>query len=385
MAVKILFHLNQAGYGGTEKAILTFCENLDRKRFSPYLFIYNTGSRSRYYRHRLQSWFSAKARQRFHNRYIASRARLPDFIKVLGKGRVFEGRAERFSEVINTISPDVVHFNRGKWETFYDQLIDSVPESTVCIESNIFGYPASDHYFKRMAKVYFVSHWLLQKSPWSETKGAVLYNPIRKPASELTIRDQLGIPADAFVAGRISRPDLADDNFILDVFNSITDSRFYLLVLAGSEVMRKSAAENSRIRLIEATTDEAVISKFYNSIDLLLHYRIEGETFGMNIAEAMIHGKPVISHMSDVDNAQAELLAKTEQHGTVGFVAPQHDMAAYLKYITDLMNSPDDLATIGNNAKQRAQQLFQEDVMTRFLENEYLGMLAARDGSLLRK
>ena len=139
--------------------------------------------------------------------------------------------------------------------------------------------------------------------------------------------------------------------------------------------MRKAAEDNDRIKLISATTDEGIISNFYNSIDLLLHYRIEGETFGMNIAEAMIHGKPVVSHLSHVDNAQAELLAATTQHGTVGYVAPQNDQETYLKYITDLMDDPAKLTAIGSNAKHRAQELFQEDIVTRYLENEYLKLL----------
>ena len=46
MVKKILFHLNLAGFGGTEKAILTFCQNIDRRQFQPYLFIYNTSSKN---------------------------------------------------------------------------------------------------------------------------------------------------------------------------------------------------------------------------------------------------------------------------------------------------------------------------------------------------
>lgn len=376
MTIKVLFHLNQAGYGGTEKAILTFCENLDRSKFKPCLFIYNTASRGRYYRHRLQGWFSAKARQRFNTRYIAGRARLPDFIEVLGKDSVFEGRADDFSKVVRQLAPDIVHFNRGKWEPFFDTLVAAVPQTTVCIETNIFGYPASDNYFTRIRRSYFVSKWLLEKSPWSGSKGSVLYNPIRKPANNRTLRKQLQIPQNAFVCGRISRPDLGDDNFILEVFNRLPQDNTYLLLLAGSDIMRNAAAGNDRIILLEPTTDEDTISSFYNTIDLLLHYRIEGETFGMNIAEAMIHGKPVVSHVSNVDNAQAELLAETAEHGTVGFVAPRNDMAAYLQHISYLMNNPAELARIGDNARTRATQLFREDVVTRYLENQYRELLS---------
>jgi glycosyltransferase involved in cell wall biosynthesis len=377
MAIKILYHLNQLGYGGTEKAVLTFCQSLNRDKFEPHLFIYNKNSAYKYYWHLVLSKLSKKYKDRFFTRHIHSRARLNDFIDAIGQQNIYEGNAKEFKNTIITVAPEIVHFNRGKWESFYDQLINCVPDHCACIETNIFGYPASEHYFYRLKKAYFVSHWLLQKSSWSGSKGGVLFNPIKKPANADSIRQSLQIPQDAFVFGRISRPDLMDDNFILDVFSRIENTSAYLLVLAGSEIMREAAENNDRIILINPTTSETTISHFYNSIDLLLHYRIDGETFGMNIAEAMIHGKPVISHLSHVDNAQAELLATTKQHGIVGYVTEENDMAAYVRYMKQLMSDPVQLKSIGNNAKKRAEDLFQEDVVCHFLEGEYKKLLTA--------
>jgi glycosyltransferase involved in cell wall biosynthesis len=376
MTIKILYHLNQVGYGGTEKAILSFCQNLNRDKFEPYLFIYNKNPKYKYYWYLFLSKLSKKYKNRFFTKYIHSRARLSDFVQTIGQKNIFEGNAKEFEKIINTVSPDIVHFNRGKWEPFFDDLINQVPDSRVCIETNIFGYPASEHYFKRLKKAYFVSHWLLQKSSWSGNKGAVLYNPIKKPANSESIRKTLQIPEDVFLFGRISRPDLMDDDFILEVFSKIKNENAYLLVLAGSRIMRDAAENNDRIILIDATTSESTISHFYNSIDLLLHYRIDGETFGMNIAEAMIHGKPVISHLSQIDNAQAELLESTAHHGVVGYVCPRNDMTAYLNHMLELMNNPEKLAELGNNARHRACDLFQEDIVTRYLENEYTKLLS---------
>lgn len=376
MPIKILFHLNQTGYGGTEKAILSFCQNIDRTQFEPYLFIYNTDSKIKHLRYLFLSKLSKKYKARFTHKFIHSRARLPEFIKAIGKNNIFEGGINVFEQIITDLSPDIIHFNRGKWEPFFDDLINIAPKSSACIETNIFGYSASDKYINRLIKIYFVSNWLLKKSPWSGSKGNVLYNPIKKSVNHESIRHDLGIPNNAFVFGRISRPDLADDDFILDVFNQVKDDNTYLLILAGSDIMRNAVDSHENIKLIDATTDEDVISNFYNSIDLLLHYRIDGETFGMNIAEAMIHGKPVISHLSHVDNAQAELLASTSKHGTVGYVAPENDKPAYIKLMKELMNDPAQLKKIGDNARTRSQDLFQEDIVTRYLEQEYKNILS---------
>ncbi len=380
MTIKILYHLNQVGYGGTEKAILTFCENLDKNRFTPYLFIHENSGRLRYYKHLLLRHVPSKYDQRFQILYKQSRARLEDFLNTLGHDKVFIGRTNSFQQIVKTISPDIVHFNRGKWEAYYEEFLDKIPNTTACIETNIFGYPASEQYINRLNRLYFVSNWLLTKSDWCKDKCHVLYNPIKKPSNNNTVRQQFNISDDAFVFGRISRPDLADDSFILDVFARIKQKHpnTFLIILAGSEIMREAARNNPSIKLIDATTDENILSNFYNSIDVLLHYRIDGETFGMNIAEAMIHGKPVISHLSHIDNAQAELLENTGKHGEVGFVAQQHDMDEYINYMTALISNPKKTKTMGSNARQRALALFSEDTVTRYLENEYEKIISSR-------
>ncbi len=379
MTIKVLFHLNQVGYGGTEKAILTFCQNINRKKFTPYLFIYDSDTRFKYIRYLALSKLSSRYYKRYKTKYIDSRARLPDFVTAIGSESIFSGDRKKFNKVINSVEPDIVHFNRGKWEPFYTDLTESCNGSIACIETNIFGYPAPENYIEKLNNLYFVSNWLLKKSDWCKSKCKVLYNPIKSPCNSKSIRKNYHIPEDAFVFGRISRPDLADDSFILDAFNkvSITFKNIYLIILAGSDIMREAAHNNPSIILIDPTTDENILSSFYNSIDVLLHYRIDGETFGMNIAEAMIHGKPVISHYSQIDNAQAELLAHTPNHGEVGFVAKENNMKDYLSHMNDLINSPDKVILMGNNACSRALELFSEETITRYLESEYLRIIKA--------
>jgi glycosyltransferase involved in cell wall biosynthesis len=59
------------------------------------------------------------------------------------------------------------------------------------------------------------------------------------------------------------------------------------------------------IIFIEPTSDEMMVSKFYNTIDVLCHSNLLGETFGNTIAEAMINGKPIITHIGRLSWPQA--------------------------------------------------------------------------------
>lgn len=372
--IKILFHLNQLGYGGTEKAILTFCQNLDRELFTPYLYVYNKSNVVKKQLLRLVSPLSHKLQTKFHKKHIAPWVRLKQFKAVLGESNLFIGNIDTLVNTLEAVAPDIIHFNRGNWETFYERAIARIPHSTVCIETNIFGKAPSEEYLQRLNAVYFVSQWLLDKSPWHEGKGKILFNPIKSPATENDLRAELEIPENAFVLGRISRPDLIDDLFILDVFErlqkTIQTNECYMVILAGSESIKQRAKQYTNIKFIEPTIDEVSLSLFYNSLDVLLHHRIDGETFGMNIAEAMIHGKPVVSHLSHVDNAQAELL-QPKGDDIVGFVAQEHNLDEYLSYITNLYQDRVLVKRLGENAKLRANRLYHEEVVTRYLEQEY--------------
>lgn len=385
--IKILFHLNQLGYGGTEKAILTFCQNLDQRQFTPYLYVYHKSNPIKKQLLKLSSPLSRKSKRKYHRKYVAPWTRLKQFESVLGERNLFIGNTGALARAIDTVEPDIVHFNRGNWDSFFERAIEKIPSTCACIETNIFGKSATENYLQRLSAIYFVSHWLLNKSTWHGGKGKVLFNPIKAPVTRGDLRVELEIPQDAFVMGRISRPDMIDDLFILDVFQQFQNAvakenqtrNSYLIILAGSDAIKQHASHYPAIKFIDPTVDEIALSLFYNSLDVLLHHRIDGETFGMNIAEAMIHGKPVISHLSHVDNAQAELL-QSQENQSVGFVAQQHDLEEYLSYIVKLYQNKTLAQQMGENAKQRADALYHERVVTRYLENEYLKLVNASLG-----
>ena len=82
--------------------------------------------------------------------------------------------------------------------------------------------------------------------------------------------------------------------------------------------------------------DSIEISKFFNTIDCLAHYRVDGECCPVNIQESMIHGKPVISHVSSVFNGQIEIISDC------GFVV--NDSYEYASKMMILMENKDFIA-----------------------------------------
>ena len=178
--IKILFHLNQIGYGGTEKAILTFCQNLDRRKYTPYLYVYDKTNAVKKHLSAIVAPLTAKLKRKYHKKYVTPWIRLPQFKKTLGEDNVFIGNVDTLASAVNTIRPDIVHFNRGNWDAFFEHAIRRIPDSIACIETNIFGKPSDAAYLQRLTACYFVSLWLLNKSTWHGGKARCYTIPLNR-------------------------------------------------------------------------------------------------------------------------------------------------------------------------------------------------------------
>jgi len=374
MKIKILFQLNSVGYGGTEKGILTFLQNIDRTKFTPCLFVTQKHNKIKQFLRYLTSYISQKSKNKYNEKYVIPLVRRQQFTEVIGKSYIYFGDHKSFLDLVKNYKPNIIHFNRGGWYDFYENIINKIPKNIICVESCIFGIEPSKEYINRLSKFYFLSNWLISKSSWQKDKGDVLYLPTKLPSNNENLSEGLNLQENTFILGRIARPNnFSEDLFLIDVFKKL-DKNCTLIIIAASEELKNSAKEFKNILFLEPTIDEALLSKFYNTIDILLHRRIDGETFGLNIAEALIHGKPVISHLSSVDNAQAELLDSSED-GIVGYVSEENNLEQYVDNIKKYINNKMLLEESGNNAKKRALRLYSEKVVTSKLESEYLKLL----------
>ncbi len=369
--ITILYQLNQLGYGGTEKAIFTFVNNIDRQKFNIKLFFVTDIYTRKYYRRKLLAVFSRKYKKIFEKRYVTDFSRKKDFENLLGKENVILGTKQDFLRACARFKPDIIHFNRGIENEFYTTQVTRLPVNSKICETNIFGAPANKEYLERLSSILFISKWLQSKSKWSESYNCnILYNPIVKPASTDNLRTQLNLPKTAIIIGRISRPGMDDGEFFNNIINMFSSKDVYFLTIGASAELQEQQANNKKAIFTPTTTSEITLSMFYNTIDILFHYRKEGETFGMNIAEAMIHGKPVISHKSATDNAQLELLLDNEQHCGI-IVNDTSDIKEFGDKLEMLVNDKNLRIELGRNGQKKAMRLYEESVVTRHLETLY--------------
>ncbi len=136
------------------------------------------------------------------------------------------------------------------------------------------------------------------------------------------LRQQLGLPADAFIALRVGRPDPRkwSDLLIVHGVGLLREFPYLHFVFLSAPETRADVigrAMGDRATLAPFATDRAAVRRYMAAADVMLHYARYGESFGYAIAEAALAGLPVIVQATPWgDNAQAELM----RDGETGFV-----------------------------------------------------------------
>lgn len=113
------------------------------------------------------------------------------------------------------------------------------------------------------------------------------------------LRDDLGIPRESVVFGMHQRTD--DGIFSplpLDAYARVESDSTFFLMLGGSERYTDEAARLrlKHFRQLPHTAEPAVLHAFLETLDVFAHGRSDGETYSLAIAEALQHGRPVVSH-----------------------------------------------------------------------------------------
>jgi glycosyltransferase involved in cell wall biosynthesis len=130
---------------------------------------------------------------------------------------------------------------------------------------------------------------------------------------------------------------------------------------------------------VHPTVDPVILSKAYNSMDIYTHARADGETFGVNIAEAMIHRLPVITHWAEpshpgmgVFQSQTTLV----ENGITGYVAVNR-VESYTKLLKDMIDFPDTRRRMALEGFEKAMREYHVDACVDKLVKIYRGVVNA--------
>lgn len=340
----LIYHISGLSFGGTEKNLQMITKYLDTNKYNVYL-MHGTQTEN----NRLKYLENIGVTIIKFN-YDSVEKKWPYFIKNMNP---------RIESVINQYNIDLI-ITATPGQSIYPILnIKKIP----IILINIFG---SFNTQKNIKKNIAISHEVknLAKRIIKEDKLEVEYIPSERPIYNekkiKDIRERFGINETDLVLGRIGRADdsIFDPVAILAFSLAVKDNpNLHYIIMSAPNLAKKLVLEKNipNVHFLEASYLEEDIWSFHYSIDVLAHFRLDGESCGLNIIESMLVGNPILTHKSHIWNAQLEYLDPE-----FSMVAEKDD---YKKYAENMLTmygyfKNRELKKMGELAKKKAEEFF---------------------------
>ena len=292
--------------------------------------------------------------------YVAYKAngdntREPYFKEIIGPEKMicYESPAKLLN-IIHGLKPFILHrYSAGIPE--YPFVSEIKQHTKHFVSTSVFGNQDDTI---DISKVIYVSkhvQWMAGKH--GVENHHVVRNPIEAPYSTENLREELEIPTNAFVFGRIGRDDESIyENINIRAYAEVERDDVFLVLVAPSRECRSDVGRFGikNVRYVERTTDEVKLSKFFRTIDVLAHARKDGECNSAAIFEAAAHRKPVISHYGEVFRGNIETIQDS------GFVVLSGDVEEYTRIMKAFIDGVVDYQTLSNNAYRQWQKVTTE-------------------------
>lgn len=358
---------NAFHYAGTDRAVAAWCLDLDPRRWE----------------------LSAYSRLFDGPRRLA-------LTKAKRRAKVLGPDPAAWSAELKRNPCDLLHIHRhGEADAGWDSVIQAARAAGVkrIVQTNIFGAedkrglgPSLDHHF------YVSAMCLWRFAGWPEAlpsgflqRHSVLYNPLRlselpkAPVSaeqRARARKALGLPGDAFVLGRLGRPDRNKwpawlPGAFAGLLQQVPRARLLLMEAPeGVEAELERLGVRDRACLLPASADWAPVRQAYEAMDVLAHGSRVGESFGYTLAEAQAFGLAVLCDTTPwADNAQVELI----EHGVDGMLAGRPE--AYVAALARLAGDPALRQRLGRTAFHRARERYDSKRLAQGLARTYEALL----------
>lgn len=119
---------------------------------------------------------------------------------------------------------------------------------------------------------------------------------INLPKTDATLHDELSIPRDAFIVGRLGGYEQFDVKMAHAAVKTALEKRPDLWAIF---LNTRPFIDHPHAKFIPFQADRMYKSKFINTCDAMLHARSDGETFGLAIGEFSSFNKPIITFDAD--------------------------------------------------------------------------------------
>jgi len=349
----LFYHVSGLSFAGTEKFLQILAKYLNHDLYDVYFM------------------YSPKPRICLGNKVLDGRLDYFDNTNVKLISFNYEKLDDKYPYLIHKMSPSIFEIIKNNnidllvtASTGHSEFPFNMIRNIPVILLNIFGSPNVQ---KNIIYNICISEEVANKirSIVRKEKIKVMYVPSESPTKDSfengkILRKKLGIKDNEIVFGRIGR---ASDNIFdpigIMAFKQVVKEipNIHYLIMSPSPVLRKIVEEQKipNVHFLNSSAKEEDIWAFHQAIDVLAHFRKDGESCGLNIEEAMICGKPIISHKSRYWNAHLEYL--DDSFSRIAEIDNVEQYAEYMKEFTELKQNGR-ILEMGRKAKEKAENLF---------------------------
>lgn len=340
----LIYHISALTFGGTEKNLQMIAKYLDKTKYNVFLFHATKTEKNRL------DYLKDSNVNVIEFDYTNVRSGWP---------YVIDDMKPSLQSVINDNKVDCI-ITATPGHTIYPLIqIRNIP----IILLNIFG---SFSMQKNIVKHLCVSNTVkkLAERVVENEKLQVQYNPSERPILNQekanALREKFAIKDTDLVFGRIGR---ADDS-IFDPIGLLafdiairTNPDIHYLIMSPANAAKKLVIEHKipNVHWIEPSYHEEDVWAFHQAIDVLAHFRADGESCGLNIIESMLVGNPILTHKSHIWNAHLEYLDDSFSRYT-----EKNDCEQYAKNMIEFaeFHKSGKLKEMGQKAKEKGEKLF---------------------------
>ncbi|MBW2170584.1 MAG: glycosyltransferase family 4 protein [Deltaproteobacteria bacterium] len=187
------------------------------------------------------------------------------------------------------------------------------------------------------------------------------------------VRKALGLPLDKFVIGCLSRPGKGQED-LLKAGSQLASTHpdvHYLFAGGGVPLSLDPLIHDfphlqNRV-ILRDRLPHGEMADILEALDVFVLLP-ETEPFSNAVLEAMAMEKPVV-----VTRTQGNIEAIED--GKSGLLVRPHDIAAVIKHLGDLHDSPERRLTMGQHARQRVLRFFTQDIMMNRMEEVWMSVL----------